>query len=568
MKLLEIVRRKQYLVLILVLAAALRFVGPATNPPSLNWDEVSHGYNAYSILTTGRDEWGVTFPAIFRAYGDYKLPVYIYLTAISEFVFGLTPFAVRFVSLAAGVATVYFTYLLSRELFPKQTVIPLLTSLLVAIEPWTLFMSRAAFEANLAIAFIVAGFFFLLKSLTTLRLMLPSAVLLGLAVWTYNSARIFVPAMLVAVCFIFRQRFLANYKANPKTLFAWLLVLGLFIFPMFWQLAHPVGQARYSKVAIIDQGAVNKIEHARLTTKLPGVIAKFVYNRPAYFTLHFGENYLSHFTPAFLGFKGGSQYQFSVPGLGVLYAADLIFIVLGCVFTLSNKLDLSRNARLVLLTWLILSPVASSLTREAPHVLRASVILPIPMILSAIGVVGSVEWLAARRVPSKLTWLAYAACMVLLVASYLSAYYGRYRTSYSWSWQYGYEQVVDYTKAHYSDYDKIVMTKKYGEPHEFVLFYSKWLPSAYHDDPKLVRFSQSDWFWVDGFGKYSFVNDWQITEKDTDPQVFNLESGGEVDCRQAKCLLVTSPGNVPSGWRKLDQVNFLDGVPAFELYEN
>jgi len=83
---------------IVLLGAAARFSGLESLPPSLNWDEVSHGYNAYSLFKTGGDEWGVTLPAIFRAFGDYKLPVYIYATVLSEVLFGLTATGVRFFS--------------------------------------------------------------------------------------------------------------------------------------------------------------------------------------------------------------------------------------------------------------------------------------------------------------------------------------------------------------------------------------------------------------------------------------------------------------------------------------
>jgi hypothetical protein len=84
----NLIRNNKYLIFIVILAAILRFAQITQVPPSLNWDEVSHGYNAYSLIKTGKDEWGVNLPLIFRAYGDYKLPVYIYLTAISEFFFG------------------------------------------------------------------------------------------------------------------------------------------------------------------------------------------------------------------------------------------------------------------------------------------------------------------------------------------------------------------------------------------------------------------------------------------------------------------------------------------------
>ena len=112
------------------------------------------------------------------------------------------------------------------------------------------------------------------------------------------------------------------------------------------------------------------------------------------------------------------------------------------------------------------------------------------------------------------------------------------------------------------------MTKKYGEPQEFVLFYWPWDPESYRTDPNLNRFYQSNWYWVDGFDKFYFVNDWEIPAAfDED---FVLESGGNVKCQMSnvKCLLITSPGNVPEGWEKMETINFLDGQPAFEIYDN
>src|SRR5258706_11914127 len=69
-----------WLIAIFLFGLLIRIWGGNVFPPALNWDEVSHGYNAYSLLKTGRDEWGVAMPTIFRAFGDYKLPVYVYLT--------------------------------------------------------------------------------------------------------------------------------------------------------------------------------------------------------------------------------------------------------------------------------------------------------------------------------------------------------------------------------------------------------------------------------------------------------------------------------------------------------
>ncbi len=53
---------KIILLIIVFLSAILRFYKLDTIPPSLSWDEVAVGYNAYTIANWGRDEWGEVFP--------------------------------------------------------------------------------------------------------------------------------------------------------------------------------------------------------------------------------------------------------------------------------------------------------------------------------------------------------------------------------------------------------------------------------------------------------------------------------------------------------------------------
>ena len=563
---------------ILTLAIILRIAFISSNPPSLNWDEVSHGYNAYSILKTGRGEWGEMLPTIFRAYGDYKLPVYIYTTVPSIAVFGLNEFSVRLPSVIAGVLTVLFTYLLVLELFPKSKrnkqytkyhSLAALAALLVAVEPWSLFLSRAAFEANLAVMFITAGIFLFIKGLRILssNYLLLSTILFGLSVWTYNSARIFVPIFLLILLYLFRKQIFRISGKNIKVSLVTLLLFVVMFLPMFNQLAKPVGQARYGKVALIDEGAVGEIIAARNSSQLSEGLTRLIYNRPVYFVKEFFNNWVQHYSGNFLFFKGGDNYQFNIPNRGILYSTNLVFLVLGVIFLLKRR----NKAALILLTWFYLAPIASSLTREAPHVLRSSVMIPAPMIISAFGFLVFVEKIVGKFKSKKIILtksliLLYLVLLFLSLGCYLRTYFQEYRQAYSWSWQYGYKEAVNYANEVYSDYDRIIMTKKYGEPHEFILFYSKWHPDDYRNDPNLIRFNQSSWYWVDGFDKFYFVNDWDIPTEEWQP--FVLESGNIVSCEDLKCLLITSPGNVPKKWKKLETVNFFDGKPAFEIYEN
>src|SRR4030067_954837 len=136
-------RNKFLLIIIVILAAILRFWQLGQNPPSLDWDEAAHGYNAYSILKTGRDEYGYKFPLYFRSFDDYKPPIYTYLVVPSVALFGLNDFAVRFPSATLGVVAVIFCYFMVFELF-KNKPVALLASLFLAISPWHLQFSRVA----------------------------------------------------------------------------------------------------------------------------------------------------------------------------------------------------------------------------------------------------------------------------------------------------------------------------------------------------------------------------------------------------------------------------------------
>src|SRR3990167_10643008 len=95
------------LIAILALSFILRSFRVADLPHQLYLDEVSIGFNAYSILKTGRDEHKRNFPIYFEAFGEYKLPVYIYLTAIFQSILGKENLAVRWPSVLAGTGTVF-----------------------------------------------------------------------------------------------------------------------------------------------------------------------------------------------------------------------------------------------------------------------------------------------------------------------------------------------------------------------------------------------------------------------------------------------------------------------------
>ena len=209
----------------------------------------------------------------FRGFGDYKLPVYVYMTT-------LWPRNPRVTSIIAGSLTMLISYLLARKLFGKQ--VGLVTLSLVALSPWTVMLSRLALEANLAILFISLG----MLCMVSKKYFGQSCF--GISVWTYNSARIFVPLFLTLYLVFTRE-----YKRLPPISY---LLSTIFFIPMLFQLLNTVGQARYSKLSLIDDGAIARINESQ-TTK-PG--GRMVYNKVTYFVATFAKLHFISITKFFV----------------------------------------------------------------------------------------------------------------------------------------------------------------------------------------------------------------------------------------------------------------------------
>ncbi|MCL4417015.1 MAG: glycosyltransferase family 39 protein, partial [Actinobacteria bacterium] len=127
--------------IVLVVAFFFRFYQLGNIPSGLFNDEANTGYDSYSILLTGKDQWGTLLPfSNFKGFGDYPPPIYRYLTTIPIFLFGLSEFSVRFISALAGLLSIGVLYLLTKKLFNDK--IAIFSSLMFAIMPWAIGLSR------------------------------------------------------------------------------------------------------------------------------------------------------------------------------------------------------------------------------------------------------------------------------------------------------------------------------------------------------------------------------------------------------------------------------------------
>src|SRR3989344_475143 len=232
---------------IITVAILLRFINLASIPVGFNDDEAAFGYNAYSILKTGMDEWGrfLPFPA-FESFGDWKLVVYLYLTAISQFFFGLNEFATRFPSALFGVFAVFACYLLSKRLFDKK--VALLAALFLAISPWHIVASRNAFESDLLVFFITISTHFFLIGLNSKKFITFSFVGFVISFYVYRSAWLFLPLFISILIYTSRKQLKIQQTYLAKNL----VLAFILLLPLLPTLLTFKGQSRFLQESFIS----------------------------------------------------------------------------------------------------------------------------------------------------------------------------------------------------------------------------------------------------------------------------------------------------------------------------
>jgi 4-amino-4-deoxy-L-arabinose transferase-like glycosyltransferase len=297
-------RPKLILFFIVFFAFLLRFYRVAQIPPSLSWDEVSIGYNAYTILKTGRDEHQRFMPFdTFIAYGDYKPPIPVYFTVPFIFFFGLNELSIRLPSVLSGTISVFLTYVLVKTLFGKEKnaqILALLSSFIMAISPWHINISRAGFEANIATMFLILGIVLLLKSRDKKSLLKFCWLPFVAAIYTFNSARYFAP--FIGLGFVLWQKEIIT--KNLKQFVVGVLIAFLALVPILPHLLSKESRLRFTEVNIFSDSSIVKESNARIAADGNTWWAKIIHNRRIGYTRAFPQHYLDHFEPSFLFIKG------------------------------------------------------------------------------------------------------------------------------------------------------------------------------------------------------------------------------------------------------------------------
>lgn len=212
------------LLLIILFVSFLYFYNLGELPNSLSDDEAAVGYNAYSILQTGKDEFGKSFPIAFRFFGAYTPPLYVYLVVPVIKMFGLGAASIRApsgLSTLWGILIVYF-FIRRLNIF-RFPLTGLVGAFVFAISPWVIYYARVGYEITFGYIVFCLGSLLLWNGIAKNKLSLFGLSLLLISTYIAHTERYLVPLFLLIVGIIFRKN-IFNRK-NQKTLTGGLLIL-------------------------------------------------------------------------------------------------------------------------------------------------------------------------------------------------------------------------------------------------------------------------------------------------------------------------------------------------------
>ncbi len=425
---------------IITIGLVLRLFNLTNNPAGFFCDEASIGYNAYSLLKTGKDEYGVSFPIFLQSFGDYRPPLAIYSAIPIIALFGLNELSTRLPSVIYGLLTIITMYFIGKEISSnKSSFLGLLTAFITATMPWLIHYNRTGFEFTIYVTFFTITTLLFLKTRHNKSFIIPAFIFAALTLYTYQPARLLIPLLLLGFLFIYRKIYLSHKKYSIIGLMSF-FILSL---PLILAFLSGEALARFNMVAVFS-------EKLPLTLTLKLII----------------ENYLTQLSPSYfiIGEPTVLTRHF-IGGLTPLLISTLPFLLIGIIYVF---LTIREKTSQLLVYWLLIYPIAGAVTAYGPFTSRSIIGAPLFAILIGLGI--SLTILHIKRFLASIIIIVILLELVLFAKFYFTLY--PLYSSDIWGWQYGAKDIIAYFSAHEKSYEDLLMAPEFNAPDIFFKFYA------------------------------------------------------------------------------------------------
>ncbi len=440
----KIINWKLLLLVIIFIATFLRMYSLNTNPPSMHVDEADAVYGANSILHTLHDQYQNFLPMQFQ--NNHRSPLYIYSVIPSVGIFGMNSFAARFPSAVFGILTVVVFFFLVKKLFRNNN-LALLASFLIAINPWSIQISRTGVEEALALFLVIFGITLILYTDKKKLYFLPiTGLILGLSLFSYHAPKIFLVVFL-PVLFFYRKDLVKS-----KMFILFIIIFGLFL-AFSAKLTIFDGIAKFNDTSIFNSvKAGDRVDVERHLTTAPLWAASIFHNKPLYYLKTFETTYVGIFSINYLFINGESSQDKGVSRHGQFYLFELPFFFIG-LYWLFRK---NKKLFVLLLLWMLMGAIPGGLTNTGYLSYRDVLLLPVPIIFSSLGIFYLFsEIKKINKKHSTMFLVLFIPICFILIASYLFTYFFDYPVYSSDWWQMPQREAMEYAKENQNKYDKI-----------------------------------------------------------------------------------------------------------------
>lgn len=461
------------------------------SPPSFNSDEAAFGYNAYSLLKTGRDEYGTLLPLRLKSFGDYKMPLYSYLSVPFIGLMGLSETSSRALNVFLSLLLPLVVFLLTKELFKKDSY-GIVTAFFTATSLGLHIVARHVHEAYLAALLTTATFYFLIRFLKQKTVQRGSflSVSLLLMLFAYHPGRLFAGLFLVVAVL-----YSAQQKKTKTHLPVFALIVGLIaLFSISDIIYNP---ARLKNLLFFSNPGV-QLKAQELKTE--GGL-RYIYNPLLVGLRDISFEHLSYFSPQFLLQNGDLNDRFGYKGMGLITPIEYMLFFAGLYFMIKKK----EEWRYMLLFILLFSPLSASLSWSTSSLTRSLFVLIPISIVAGYGTVLLFEEIKKQKYYVFICLLSIGLFVYFLTAQwdfYLFHYPKRLITIHAW--QSGYREVNEYIKKNYDSTSHFYITRDIGMPYIFTLFYLNYPPEKYQKQAQLSAPDEYGFGQVEGFDKFTF----------------------------------------------------------------
>lgn len=446
-----------YLIIIFV-ACFVRSIYLDKIPASLNYDEASIGYEAYSLTKYGIDRNGFSFPIHFISWGSGQNVLYAYILIPFIKILGLTTFSVRLPMLIISCLSLIVAYYLFKEIFKDKIMIPML---LFAIIPWHFMKSRWALESNIFPDIILFSIYLLTKFHNTKnkKYLYINTIILGISLYSYGTSYVFVP-----IYFILNYAYLLYKKLiSTKTFIVNLLIIFVIAIPLLI-------------FVYINLFKVNYIKIFNMT------IPRLYFNRFEDVTIIKNSNFFQKGINNLLGniklvFNQYDNNKLnSINGIGVYYTISIPLIFIGLY-------EIIKNTKTNSLYFIILSGIISSLIimfLVKPEIHRINCIWYFLIIIIILGVVQIKKYNYGIYVIIIISYL-------ILFLYFTKVYYNNFNQISKKSTNESYVDCLTFIKENKLDNKKIIISNEINLPYIYYLFVFKENPKTYLKERKVEK---------------------------------------------------------------------------------